>query len=84
MAVLVAVATVAAGVILADDHGQWQSMDTGVKFARQNPHPIESPAAAPNPSRRSLITITPGLTIFATDKPGSTTLGANEWKDRKR
>jgi hypothetical protein len=50
MALLVAVVTVAAGVMLADDHGQWQSMDTGVKFARQNPHPIESPAAAPNPS----------------------------------
>jgi hypothetical protein len=50
LAALVAVVTVAAGVVLADDHGQWQSMDTGVKFARQNPHPIESPAAAPAPS----------------------------------
>jgi hypothetical protein len=50
MGLLVLAVSVAAGVMLADDHGQWQSMDTGVKFARQNPHPIESPAARPQPS----------------------------------
>jgi hypothetical protein len=39
-----------AGSMLAGDQLGWAGMDTGVKFARQNPHPIESPAARPNPS----------------------------------